>query len=137
MTKTLNAGHALLAKKDPKKDTIEFTEKVLHGRLAFHKGEVVKFEDPAAATYFDLAFNGTEYSDKEPTRELTNAEINFDPEDPSGNETIDPDTIIGVGREGVAPGTSVAQVADGNPMASHGDAPPKLAVRDVEGKSGT
>lgn len=87
------------------RDTIAFSEPVLHGKLRFGKGEVVKFPDPRSAAYFDIAFNGTDFSDKKPTRELTAGEINFDPD--ADGETIDPQTVI-KGREGVADGTTVS-----------------------------
>ncbi len=94
-----------------RKDTIEFTETILHGRLRFDQGLIAKFEDPAAAAYFDVAFNGTQFTDKKPTRILSNAEINFDPD--AGGETIDVDTVIGTGREGITPGTTVSQAVKG------------------------
>ena len=106
-------------------DTLEFSETILHGKLRFGKTEVVQFEDPAAAAYFDVAFNGTEYSDKEPTRVVTNEELNFDPD--ADGDTIDANTIIGIGREGVDPGTTVHQVITGE--AGGGDA--TLKVDDV------
>ena len=115
-----------------KRDTIAFSEPVLHGRLRFGKGEVVRFHDPAVAAYFDIAFNGTELTDKEPTREIGPDLIDLDP-DNEHTETVDPHTRIGNGRDGVGAGTTVHQVATGNPMASHGDAP--LGVHDVNGAS--
>lgn len=93
------------------RDTIAFSEPILHGKLRFGKGEVVKFPDPRVAAYFDIAFNGTDFSEKKPTRELTADEINFDPE--ADGETIDPQTVIR-GREGVADGTTVLGEAGGS-----------------------
>lgn len=91
-------------------DTIKFTETVLHGRIRFGKGEIVKFEEPAAAVYFDTAFNGTELTDEEPTRTITAAELNCDVS--SDGETIDLDTIIR-GRQGIADGTTFTGAALG------------------------
>jgi hypothetical protein len=121
---------AALAKHAGSRNTLEFTEpKLLHGKIAFHKGDIVEFEDPAVAAFFDIAFNGTEFTDKKPTRFITNEDINFDPDDPRGNETIDPHTIIGHGREGVAAGTTAHQAAGGKPATGSGHAP--LGVHDV------
>jgi hypothetical protein len=99
--------HAALTEHADGRDTLEFSEPILHGRLRFGKGEVVKFEDPAAAAYFDVAFNGTNFTDKEPTRVVTDEEMNFDPDDPRENETIDPHTVIARGREGVEAGVTI------------------------------
>lgn len=128
--KSSGDGHAALRTKAGRKDTIEFTETVLHGKLRFDRGLIAKFEDPAAAAYFDIAFNGTRYSDKEPTRTLSNAEINFDEE--AEGETIDPNTVIGVGREGVVPGATVLQVAKGEGIG--GNAALNVADTNVSAK---
>jgi hypothetical protein len=98
--------HAALAAHAGRKDTIKFTEEVRHGALRFFKGTVARFEEPAAAAYFDVAFNCTEFTDAEPNVTITKDELNLDPEAPG--ETIDPQTIIGRGREGIEPGTTVA-----------------------------
>jgi hypothetical protein len=133
MAKPKTDPRGTLADHADSRDTIVFAEKILHGRIAFHKGEVVKFEDPAAAAYFDIAFNGTEFTDKKPTRTVTDEELNFEPDDPRGNETIDPHTVIGPGRLNVTPGTTVHQVASGNPDAGSGSAP--LEAHDVTTRS--
>lgn len=112
LPKHIQAGQAVLARHAGKKDTIEFAETVLHGKMAFRQGEVVRFEDPSVAAYFDIAFNGTEFSTKEPTRTVGEDEINFDPEDPRQNETIDPLTRI-TGRAGIESGTTVHQHLSG------------------------
>lgn len=129
MSKDAAAAITPLTSHAKKRDTIEFSEVILHDRLRFGKGEVVRFtgeHGAAAAAYFDVAFNGTEFSDKEPTREIGDDELNFDPKAPGA--TIDPNTVI-KGREGVTDGTSVLQVASGNPHAGSGNAP--LEVDDV------
>jgi hypothetical protein len=112
-----------------------FNEKVLHGRLAFHVDELVEFEDPAAAAYFDIAFNGTDLHASVPdgykvSRTLTDEEINFNPDDPRENETIDVHTQI-IGRNGVKDGTTVHQVASGNPDAGSGSS--EIQPKDVAG----
>jgi hypothetical protein len=110
--------HAALAKHAGRKDTIEFGEEVRHGRLRFFKGTVVRFEDPAAAAFFDVAFNCTEFTDAEPVVTIGSDELNFDPEAPG--ETIDPHTIIGRGREGIEPGTTVVGHLNGEGATTDG-----------------
>lgn len=124
---------ALLAAHADGRDTLKFSETILHGRIRFEAGSVVRFTDPAAAAYFDVAFNGTEFTDEGPTRRrtITNEEINFDPDDPSGNETIDPHTKIGDGREGVKAGTTVHQALTGEGPTADG----ALEPHDVVGTS--
>jgi hypothetical protein len=112
------AGHA----KD--RDTLEFSEPVLHGRIRFGKGEVVRFEDPAAAAYFDIGFNGTEFTDKEPTRTIGNDELNFDPD--AEGETIDLETRIN-GRQDVKDGATITEAVKGLPASGTG----ALNVKDV------
>lgn len=112
---------------------IKFSESVRHGKMIFQPGEVIEFEDPAAAAYFDVAFNGTEFTTSAATRTVTVEDLNFDPDDPSGSETIDPGTIIGVGREGVNPGTTVHEAAAG--LKSLGDGEAKLKVDDARADS--
>lgn len=91
---------------------VKFGEAILHGRLRFGKGEVVEFETPEAAAYFDAAFNLTELTDAKATRVISAGELNMDPN--AEGETIDPLTIIGNGREGVAEGTTIAQALSGS-----------------------
>lgn len=112
-----------LASHGGSKNVIEFSEPVLHGRLRFGKGEVVQFECAEAAGFFDVAFNGTEFSDKEPTRIVSADELNVDPD--SDGETIDPDTTVAYGREGVVPGSTIAGHLLGLPPGS-----PELVVQD-------
>lgn len=132
MTKTPKSAPKALHDHAAGRDTLRFSELVLQGKLRFDKGMVVRFEDPAVAAYLDIAFNGTDFTDDEPTRTVGNDEINFDPDDPSGNDTIDPQTVIGNGRGGVTAGATVHKVAAGDASGS-GDAP--LNVHDVTVKS--
>lgn len=98
---------AALAEHAAGRDTLIFDEPILHGRIRFGRFEVVKFEDPTAAAYFDIAFNGTQFTTDEPTRTVGDDELNFDPDDPRENETIDPHTVIARGREGIEAGVSI------------------------------
>lgn len=106
-------GQAVLAEHAGSKDTIEFTEEVRVGTFRFYQGLVVKFEDPAMAAYFDVSFNGTEFSDKKPNVTIGADEINFDPK--AEGQTVDPHTIIGRGREGIEAGTSIYEHLTGKP----------------------
>lgn len=121
-----------LASHAGERDTLRFSEVILHGPFRFAKGEVVRFSDPAAAAFFDVAFNGTEFTTDEPDRVLTDEEINFDPDDPRGNATIDPHTRI-VGRDGVKDGSTVHQVVTGDAPAGAADS--SVRVKDVTGST--
>jgi hypothetical protein len=106
-------GHAALSKHAGTKDTIEFKEEIRVGTLRFFKFVVAKFEDPAMAAYFDVAFNGTEFTTSKPNVTIGADEINFDPDAPG--QTVDPHTVIGRGRAGIEPGTTIYQHLTGKP----------------------
>jgi hypothetical protein len=106
-------GQSVLAKHAGSKDMIEFTEEIRVGTFRFYKGVVAKFEDPAMAAYFDVCFNGTEFTTKEPNVTIGADEINFDPD--AEGQTVDPHTVIGRGREGVEAGTTVVEHLTGRP----------------------
>lgn len=124
------AGVDALKKHEPTKDTILFSEEVKVGRLRFFKDTVARFEDPAMASYFDVCFNGTEFTDKEPAVVIGTDEINFDPNAPG--ETVDPHTVIGSGRHGIEQGTTVHQHLTGQPPGSDGTLEPHDADADTE-----
>jgi len=131
MAKGAKDPESALASHAGSKDTLKFNEKILHpGLEPFQKGEVVRFENPAAAAYFDIAFNGTDFTDEEPTRTVTNDMLDFNPEtEEAGVATIDPETTVGFGREGTFPGMTVAGVARGDERPSNPE--PTLEVNDV------
>jgi hypothetical protein len=129
---------AKLEKHAGSRDTILFTEEVKHGRLRFHKGMVVKFPSPALAAYFDVAFNGTELTDKKPTWELAEDELQLKTEegqehDMETPDVVDLDTVIGLGREGVTPGTTVFGHLNGDGPISSAELQP--ADADAEARS--
>lgn len=110
----------------PSQDTIKFTETILHGKQRFFPGTVIKFEDPATAAFFDQAYNGTEFTTDPPVATVTNEELEIDA------ATLH-DTIIGQGRDGVQPGTTVKDALEGKSASTDGT----LEVQDVNLTAGS
>lgn len=124
MAKTSTKPSKTLADHAGAQDTIEFTAEVRSHGIRFFPGTVAKFEVPEVAAYFDVAFNCAAFTTKKANVTITADEINMDPDAPGA--TIDPDTVIGRGREGIEAGTSVAGHLNGG----SGDGQAVLVAQD-------